>query len=475
MILTGVSNENEFYTDHYLREILENDLKDVFSRWKAESEQDGVKSPDQLLRALSRDYFKTRADLEKTRRLPDILTGQQEFVRSLLDALGYEVNAALKVSESDACLPVLGEIRKANGSPDLWIIEAVTSVSDPEDPLQQTILSEQYPATDDDRLPDMPLNEVITREIFGLKDPPRWIILLDFNSILLIDRSKWNEKRLLRFDFNEIFGRRETSTFRAMAALLHRDSICPDDGESLLDTLDEQSHNHAFQVSEDLKYSLREAIELIGNEAIHYLRDVLHEKIYGKEYSDQLTLECLRYMYRMLFLFYLEARPELGYADIKSDVYRTGYSLEKLRDLEMVPLTTDESRNGHYLHNSISMLFNLVYDGFDPGSQQHMAYEGKPLHNTFSMPALKSHLFDPNRTPLLNRVKFRNFVLQRVLELMSLATWHQPARCGVRRPALLSRLLCRNRSVRSEEGRPGAGQRTGTGIFRERRRSSKIQ
>ena len=43
-------------------------------------------------------------------------------------------------------------------------------------------------------------------------------------------------------------------------------------------------------------------------------------------------------MYRLLFLFYIEARPELGYAPLNSDAYRAGYSLERLRDLELVEL-----------------------------------------------------------------------------------------------------------------------------------------
>jgi len=29
----------------------------------------------------------------------------------------------------------------------------------------------------------------------------------------------------------------------------------------------------------------------------------------GKTDAEQLTLECLRYMYRLLFLFYIESRP----------------------------------------------------------------------------------------------------------------------------------------------------------------------
>ena len=32
--LTGIRNENEFYTHHYLSAILEQDLKDVFKKWR---------------------------------------------------------------------------------------------------------------------------------------------------------------------------------------------------------------------------------------------------------------------------------------------------------------------------------------------------------------------------------------------------------------------------------------------------------
>jgi hypothetical protein len=42
------------------------------------------------------------------------------------------------------------------------------------------------------------------------------------------------------------------------------------------------------------------------------------------------------------------------------------------------------------------------------------------LHNTFHMEGLDSHLFNPEYTPLLNRVGFRNETLQRVIQLMSL-------------------------------------------------------
>jgi len=262
---------------------------------------------------------------------------------------------------------LIGGINKPDGSPELWIIETFLEQGDETDLLESNLFDEQYIAEDEiKKVLDIPMEEIITRQVFGRTEPPRWIILINLHQILLLDRTKWHEKRLLRFDLREILDRREKSTLQAMAALLHRDSICPEDGIPLLDTLDENSHKHAFSVSEDLKYSLREAIELLGNEAVYYLRENLHEKIYGKDMAGQLSLECLRYMYRMLFLFYIEARPELGFLPDKSEEFRKGYSLETLRDLEMIQLTTEESKNRFFLHESIQTLFKLLYDGFKP-------------------------------------------------------------------------------------------------------------
>ena len=216
-------------------------------------------------------------------------------------------------------------------------------------------------------------SDVLTRRIFGQERPPRWVLVLSFSRLLLIERGKWTHHRLLRFDFDEILGRREDATLKATAALLHRECLLPPEGgagggRSLLDHLDDNSHKHAFAVSEDLKYALRESIELIGNEAIHYLREVLKDRLYDRPddaLAGRLGLECLRYMYRLLFLFYIEARPDLGYAPVDSEAYRKGYSLEHLRDLEMVRLTSEESLDGYYLHHSIRTLFALVRDGFD--------------------------------------------------------------------------------------------------------------
>ncbi|MGC8490205.1 MAG: Eco57I restriction-modification methylase domain-containing protein [Syntrophobacteraceae bacterium] len=415
--LTGIGNENEFYTQHYLSVILEQDLKNLFSTWSKLEEERDIQPPYAKLEKLARRYLTFRNQVEKLRKPEDILEAQHEFFPVLLEALGYQYGPVVKELDSGELLPLICEVKKKNGVPELWVIETIRQADENVAPLELCLVPCQYSGIElekmllQDRLADL-----VAKKIFTQSEPPRWIMLMSHFDVILLDRSKWNEKRFLRFDLPEILGRRESSTLRAVAALLSRDSTCPEDGICLLDTLAENSHKHAFAVSEDLKYAVREAVELIGNEAVHYLRNVLKEGVYGKEYSDRLTEECLRYLYRLLFLFYVEARPDLGYAQMKSEEYRTGYSLESLRDLELVQLTTDEARNGFFIHESLQILFDLVFKGFRP--QQLAATAGKPV---FRMQPLKSHLFDPANTPILSRVKFRSFVLQRVLELLSLS------------------------------------------------------
>jgi len=63
--ITGITNENEFYTHHYLSAILENDLKDLFSQWKKKAEEEEIPQPPTLLKGLRREFFTTLALLEK--------------------------------------------------------------------------------------------------------------------------------------------------------------------------------------------------------------------------------------------------------------------------------------------------------------------------------------------------------------------------------------------------------------------------
>ncbi|MCB1621953.1 MAG: hypothetical protein KDI44_14595, partial [Thiothrix sp.] len=418
----GISNENEFYSQHYLSQIFAGDIKDVLNRWAQAEEQ----APYQHLRNLNREYFPLRERLRRERKLKPArrLALQRTFLQTLLAALGYPFEPHNTQLDKGQEIPLLATLGKAGNSPELWVLEAFDAEQEGTDPLALTPQRAQFAGEvpPDPAILQASWNALITKWVFAGKHPPRWVLLLSERQLLLLDRLKWNQNRLLRFDWEEILGRRDLPTLKATAALLHRDSLLPEDGLSLLDTLDENAHKHAFAVSEDLKYALRESIELLGNEAAAYLLD--HTKIgyTGKHALDagQLSLECLRYMYRLLFLFYIEARPELGYVPHQSDAYRKGYSLEALRDLEMVQLTSEESRNGSYIHESLQRLFSLIHHGYQGENQSRIADTVSSVYNSFNIEPLDSHLFDPARTRLLNKVVFRNETLQRIIRLMSL-------------------------------------------------------
>jgi len=424
--LTGIENKNEFYTHHYLNAILENDLRPVFKIWKAEEKEKGIRPPYAELREVARAYFRMRNRMNRVRKPAGKLKIQHEFLDRLLPVLGYDFRIRFRELDDAVSLPVIGEVTRQSGAAEMWVIEALDESGGNADPFELSLSPCQSDGWGDGEisLADASMEDIVTRQVFGLSHPPRWVMLVNFSHLILVDRFKWHQKRMLRFDLSEIFGRRENTTLQVMAALLHRESVCPSDGLSLLDSFDENSHKHAFAVSEDLKYALRKSIELLGNEAIYYIREVLRDRIYGRDIATQLTRECLRYMYRLLFLFYIEARPELEYAPLESDAYRSGYSLETLRELEMVRLTSGESRNGSFIHESLQMIFEMIYNGVLPKGiavQQDIALDAKLVRHIFSMSPLNSHLFDPELTPLLNRVKFRNSVLQEVIRRMSIS------------------------------------------------------
>ena len=416
---TGIHNENEFYSHHYLSEILTRDLAETTAAWRKNA-ADGDRPPPDALRALATEYRRRRAEYQRERRPEPRLKLQRAWLRTLLRPLGHGWRPGDHALDDGNPLPALAADGFRDGSAQLFLLDALDADGEGDDPLTL----HPHPAQFDGEAPpppellDVTWNDLITRGVFGRDHPPRWVLLLTFDRILLIERGKWTHNRLLRFDLDEILGRGEDATLKAAAALLHRDSLLPADGQSLLDRLDENSHKHAFAVSEDLKYALRESIELIGNEAIRYLREVSKDKVYDldDELAGELGLECLRFMYRLLFLFYIEARPDLGYAPLNADAYRMGYSLEHLRDLEMAPLTTGESREGFYLHDSIRMLFGLIRDGFE-GESGKLRYG----RDAFRIRKLDSALFREGATPLLDKVRLRNRVLQPVIRLMSLS------------------------------------------------------
>lgn len=439
----GIDNENEFYGHHYLAEVFKGDIRSVIEGWQAAEEQAAkpveaseateesslvFRAPHKRLGGLGGKWFASLASHTRLKDDAERLQNHRQLHTPLLEALGYKLQPSEVELQAGMPLPIWAAFGETHQAPKLLVVPAYEPGREEEDPLDQCLTPAHYEGQEVPKaLKGLAWLEIVSEALFGVDQPPRYVILMGLKQWLLLDRYKWPNNRLLRFDWTEILDRKDPYTLQATAALLHRNSLAPDQGASLLDGLDENAHKHAFGVTEDLKYALREAIELLGNEAVRQLRQKAQESkqgfYTGKDAvnAGELSLECLRLVYRLLFMFYIEARPELGYVPIQnSDIYAKGYSLESLRDLELVQLNTPSARDGKYFDATLRRLFSLIAHGCGIESQTKLL--AGSAKEVFALAPLDSKLFDPAATPLLNQVLFPNHVWQRVIRLMSLST-----------------------------------------------------
>lgn len=427
----GISNENEFYSHTYLTAVFKDDIKERLAEWDAEEAQhpgdDTYRAPYKRLQGWAQRWFALRGQITSGR---DDHERWQLFIQlqaGLLQALGYRPPPpTLTLHEFVSGLPV--PVWDVQGTR-LAIIPAYRPGGEDDDLLDHQLTTFHYGG----ELLQAELRgetwaTMLSDAVFGADSTPRYVLLVGLDEWLLLDRYKWPNNRALRFNWADILDRKDADTLRACAALLHQDCLAPGEGSSLLESLDSNAHKHAFGVSEDLKYALREAIEILGNEAARQLDELAtgsKKSVYSGAYkldAGALSLECLRLVYRLLFMFYIEARPELGYVPIqKSEVYLKGYSLESLRNLEMQPLTTQHAREGRYFDLTLRRLFKLVAHGCGVDSQQRLHEVAQGAMDVFALAPLDSRLFDDSTMPLLDKVHFPNDVWQRVIRLLSLS------------------------------------------------------
>lgn len=434
MDLTGITNKNEYYTNHYFSTIFGENAKATIGAWTEAAKEADVHTPWSLLRQNARQFYVAHDKFIRSGMKQQMLTQIQLLADNYLESLGYpSAKPELRSVEDNISMPVYLEMTKSNGAPLLWVL--LSAPGKGEEDSEGGIMAEHAFAgghaeddeawnVGDNRLCSLSNEELVQKIFFATVEPPRFVLFMGLNQLALLDRNKWDRKQYLQFELEEIFARMEKSTLQAMAVLLHHDSICPADGKILLDELEEQSQKNASGVSQDLKYALRESIELLGNEVLYDMkhrqkRDLLADPVD----AGQLTLECLRYMYRMLFVLFIEARSEdLGYAPVKARSYYSAYSLESLRDIaDNIRSEVAEVGNGYYLHATLAKLYDLIYNGY-PGDEEEAQKlkQTESFHDVLEIPSLKAHIFDPEYTKMLTEAKLRNSCLLRIIDLMSM-------------------------------------------------------
>jgi hypothetical protein len=415
MSFDSITNRGDYLSPHYLAEKLPQDLKGkggLRARW-TEREKAAEPTPVRELRGLRREYFdkrlvlKDRDDSDQPReREARAELRKKEIIGlngPLLRALGYVPEprelAVDRAGETYA-VPVAYAGQNVVAIDCEWATD--TDAAFDAEGAGQLLTPVETGSRE-----TIETGAKLARWLFAADEPPRYVLLLHGGVIVLADRLTWGEGRYLAVSLDIALDRNDAAELEVIAALFSADALQPppEGGEEALAAFVNGSRQHTVGVSAELREGLRESVQIIANEVL----DRLHQQgakpgdIDDGTLAKDLGRQSLRYLYRILFLLYAEARPELGILPVDDEDYMAGYSMARLGDLIARRLGGEEARKSFHLHESLAVLFRMVNDGHRPrgagetGAELAALSEGEGLR----FEALKADLFDPTRTRLI--------------------------------------------------------------------------
>ncbi|MEV6432489.1 DNA methyltransferase [Nocardia sp. NPDC051463] len=197
---------------------------------------------------------------------------------------------------------------------------------------------------------------------------------------------------------------------RAAAIFGHQALKSDADGNIWWTGVLEDSVKHTVGVSKDLREGIRLSIEIIANEVVRRrrARGLPMDGIDGND----LAKHSLRFLYRILFLLYAEASPEMQVLPTGAAEYEEGYGLDRLRELTLTELVSNHARTGTHLYESLKRLFDLVEGGHTPSVRENVTDDPAP---GLQFNPLRADLFSPKATELIDEVGLGNEATQQVL------------------------------------------------------------
>ncbi len=426
--LPSVVNQ-AYFSDYFLSYRLDAGLDELYKRWDA-AERKGDRTARSRVRGLSNAFDKFRVDAALTS--PDgetddgrldlgiLSTDSVEALRDLNDevllALGWMPNRdevvtltsgdkTLEIPTAHVCETSTGLLLLALDGvfatdPSTVVATKTAPAGTLLDPVRVGGKAEGRTALEAAQL------------IFTADDPPNYLLITSGGSITLLDRDRWGEGVLLAANLDNAVARnddRAKGELSAIAALFSADAIDPDeDAQSILTALLDKAANESAGVSKELRHGVRRSVELLANAVV---RDIRHRQkgAWRQIDPDDLTLQSLRYLYRVIVLLFAEARPELGILPVDDPDYQAGYSLARLRETALTELHDDRARESTHLQQSLAVLFRLVNDGYEPEATLEIDARG------LTFPGLGSTLFSERACPLLDRSRITDETLQQVL------------------------------------------------------------
>lgn len=275
-----------------------------------------------------------------------------------------------------------------------------------------------------EKVQDWSVTKVLS-ELFLATDAPEFIVVLAGQWVVLAHRDGWPLGRYLAVDLGVAVERNDTSKageLQRIAVILARENTdrAADHSQWWEEAIDE-ARQHSVQVSAGLRDAVRESIEIIGNDVLDRRRDIdLPVEGEGGPDGNELARQSLRYLYRILFLLFAEATPELNILPTGTPEYDEGYGLSRLRDQVLTEPVTDRARRGTHLYQSLQILFDMVNEGHNPEDPAAADFLEDAGNEGLVFRNLDADLFQPQATSLINEVQLSNLALHRVLERLLL-------------------------------------------------------
>jgi hypothetical protein len=413
MSYDSITNRGDYLSPHYLAEVLPRDLAKKTSlrtRW-ADREKAKEPTPPRELRRLAKTYFDARLALKDVSDTEELR--KKERQKAIGDLNGF-VLRALGFSAEPKGLAVerAGEPFTV---PVAYAGQHVVAVdcdwaTDTDAAFDADGGAKLLTPVEVENRQEIETGSKLARWLFATDNPPRYVLLLHGGVIVLADRLTWGEGRYLAVSLDAALERDDPAEAELIAALFSADALQPpaEGGEQPLAIFVTGSRQNTEGVSGGLREGLRESVQIIAKEILDRLRDqgVQPGDIEEGTLAKDLGRQSLRYLYRILFLLYAEARPELGILPVDDEDYVAGYSMARLGDLIARRLGGEEARSSFHLYESLAVLFRMVNDGHRPRGTQPLTTDLAKLSEGEGLrfEALKADLFDPARTKLIGRV-----------------------------------------------------------------------
>lgn len=257
---------------------------------------------------------------------------------------------------------------------------------------------------------------------FRTDEPPAFIVVQAGQWMLLVEAQRWAEGRYLAVDLLVVTERRDDKRGGELdraAVILGRQALLPDaDGNIWWTGVLEDSVKHTVGVSKDLREGIRLSIEIIANDVVR--RRACRGLPLDEIDAQQLAKHSLRFLYRILFLLYAEASPEMRVLPAGVPEYGEGYGLDRLRELTLTELVSPTAKSGTHLYESLATLFRLIDRGHRPRTPELGDGIDDPAPG-LEFNALRADLFAPVATALIDKVGLSNEATQRVLQHLLLS------------------------------------------------------